>query len=238
LSNVSLQLRRGTLTALVGPSGGGKSTLIDMLPRLRLPSAGRIELDGVSSAEFNLQSLRRGFAFAPQAPQMFDVTVGQHIRYGRAGADDPQVLRAAQLAGAADFIALLPNGFQTRLGPAAHQLSGGQKQRIDLARVLASEAELLIFDEPTSNLDNESESLFRQALWTLRQGKDKTLVVIAHRLRLVDWADQIVVLNDGRIEAAGSHDEVVAGSQWYRQAYQREIETDREGRIERMKSSA
>lgn len=238
LSNVSLQLRRGTLTALVGPSGGGKSTLIDMLPRIRIPSAGTVQIDGVPSSAFNLSSLRRGIAFAPQTPQMFDVTVAQHIRYGRADADDPQIKRAAQLAGAADFIARLPNGFQTRLGPAAHQLSGGQKQRLDLARVLASEAELLIFDEPTSNLDNESEALFRRALWSLREAKDKTLVVIAHRLRLVDWADQIVVLNDSRVEAVGSHEEVMKASQWYRQAYQREIETDRESRIERMKTSA
>ena len=238
LSNVSLQLRRGTLTALVGPSVGGKSTLIDMLPRMRLPDEGSIEIDGVSSSEFGIQSLRRRIAFAPQTPQMFDVTVAQHIRYGRADADDPQIIRAAQLAGAADFVAALPSGYQTRLGPAAHQLSGGQKQRIDLARVLASEAELLIFDEPTSNLDNESENLFRQALWTLREKRDKTLIVIAHRLRLVDWADQIAVLNDGKVEAAGTHAEVIATSRWYKQAYQREIENDREARVEQLKSRA
>jgi len=226
LSNINLGLRRGTLTALVGPSGGGKSTLIDLLPRLRMPQSGRITIDDVPLEEFSVESLRKGISFAPQAPQIFDCTVAQHIRYGRADATESQINQAANLAGAASFIAALPNGYETRLGPAAVQLSGGQKQRIDLARVLASDAPLMIFDEPTSNLDNESESVFRHALRTLRQANDKTVVVIAHRLRLVDWADQIVVLNDGRIEAAGTHSEVYAASSWYRGAYLREVEMD------------
>lgn len=225
LSNVTIELKKGTVTALVGQSGGGKSTLIDLLPRLRTPQAGTITVDGVPLQEFNLHSLRRGIAFAPQSPQIFDVTVAQHIRYGRPDADDEQIHRAASLAGVTNFVTQLPNGYHTRLGQAAINLSGGQKQRIDLARVLASEAPLLIFDEPTSNLDNESEAIFRRALKTLREAQDTTIIVIAHRLSLVNWADQIVVLNDGCVEAAGTHDQVFAASQWYREAYQHEIES-------------
>lgn len=226
LSDVNLRLRRGTITALVGQSGGGKSTLIDLVPRLRVPQSGSVKIDGVPIEVFRLAALRRHIAFGPQQPQIFDVTVAQHIRYGRPDADDAQIRRAAELAGAADFISALPQGYDTRLGPSGLQLSGGQKQRLDLARVLAADASILIFDEPTSNLDNESERVFRQALQTLRQAGEATIIVIAHRLHLIDWADQIVVLNEGRIEAAGMHSEVLAGSRWYREAYQREMEVD------------
>jgi ATP-binding cassette, subfamily B, bacterial len=173
-----------------------------------------------------LQGLRKSIAFAPQTPQLFDVAVDEHIRYGRPDASDEQIRRAAALAGAASFIEQLPNGYQTRLGQAASHLSGGQRQRIDLARVLASEAPLLIFDEPTSNLDNESEAVFQRALKTLRRAGDATVIVIAHRLNLVSWADQIVVLNGGRVDAAGTHDQVFQASPWYRDAYLREIEAE------------
>ncbi len=226
LSNVSVRLKRGTITALVGPSGGGKSTLVDLLPRLREPQSGTVSIDGVPLQEFNLSSLRGCIAYAPQVPQFFDVTVDQHIRYGRADTSDEVVRRAASLAGVSDFVSRLPAGYQTQMGQAAVHLSGGQKQRIDLARVLASEAPLVIFDEPTSNLDNESEAVFRQTLKTLREEAVKTVVVIAHRLRLVKWADQIVVLKDGRVDAAGTHDEVMATSSWYREAYLREASAD------------
>jgi ABC-type multidrug transport system fused ATPase/permease subunit len=224
LSNVSLNLRRGTITALVGPSGGGKSTLIDLLPRLRVPQTGAISIDDIPLENFALPSLRQKIAFAPQHPQIFDVTVAQHIRYGRPEADDAGVRQAATSAGASDFIAAMPQGYDSAIGPWGLQLSGGQKQRLDLARVLAADASLLIFDEPTSNLDNESQEIFCRALKLLREAGDVTVVIIAHRLRLIDWVDQIVVLNEGRVEAAGTHGQVIASCQWYRDAYWQEAE--------------
>ena len=218
LSNVTVTLPAHQMSALIGPSGAGKSTFVDLLPRLRNPSAGRILFDGVPIDEFSTDTLRAGIGFVPQQPQIFNITAAEHIRYGKEDADDSEVREAARLAGALDFIEALPNGFDTLLGDGGKQLSGGQRQRLDIARALARRAPILILDEPTSALDAGAEAAFRDALQRLRVETDLTIIVIAHRLSTIVDADQIVVINKGRIEAVGSHDELMATGGWYTEA--------------------
>jgi ABC-type multidrug transport system fused ATPase/permease subunit len=219
LDHASVSIPAHRMTALVGPSGAGKSTLIDLLPRLRDPSAGRVTLDGVPVADFALASLRQGIAYAPQSPQLFDVTVEEHIRYGKAGAGHAEIEEAARLADAHDFIVRLPKGYDTPIGESGGQLSGGQRQRLDLARALLRKAPILILDEPTSQLDAESEQRFRDALARIRAQTRTTIIVVAHRLSTVMIADKIVVMDNGRVIETGSHAELIARGGWYAEAY-------------------
>lgn len=219
LDGIDLTIPAGKMTALVGPSGGGKSTLVDMLPRLREPDSGRILIDDRHLAEFSSESLRAGIAYAPQVPQIFNVTAAEHIRYGRRNATMDEVREAARLAGADDFIRNMPQGYKTQLGEGGATLSGGQRQRLDLARALVKNAHLLVLDEPTSNLDGEAESLFRQALARIRAETDTTIVIIGHRLSTVADADKIALLDGGRIIATGTHADLLKGSKWYAQAW-------------------
>ncbi len=218
LKDVSIKIPAGQITALAGPSGSGKSTLIDLLPRLREPQVGRITFDGVPVREFDLASLRAGLAYAPQMPQIFDVTAAEHIRYGRPAANHKEFEQAARLAGAHDFIVDLPQGYDTRVGEGGSQLSGGQLQRLDLARALLSEASILILDEPTSHLDADAEAEFRDALQRIRQKTRITVIVVAHRLSTIALADRIVVLVDGMIREVGSHRQLIASEGWYANA--------------------
>ncbi len=218
LDGVDLEIPAGKMTALVGPSGSGKSTLIDLLPRLREPQAGRVLFDGRPVAESNTESLRRGIAYVSQMPQIFNVTVAQHIRYGKAGADEAEIREAARLAGAAEFIEQLSDGYDTLLGEDGVRLSGGQRQRLDLARALIRRSPILILDEPTSNLDAEAEASFRETLKRIRTETGMTIIVVGHRLSTIADADQIVVLERGRVAAAGSHAELRAAGGWYARA--------------------
>ncbi len=218
LNGVDLVIPAGRMTAFVGPSGAGKSTLIDLLPRIREPQAGHILFDGAPIGEFDVASLRRAIAYAPQSPQVFNVTAAEHIRYGRPEATMEEVVEAARLAGAADFIEGLPDGFDSMVGEEGVRLSGGQRQRLDLARALVRRAPILILDEPTSNLDADAEALFRQALLRIRNETDDTLIIVGHRLSTIMIADQIVVLDGGRVVEAGSHVELLARGGWYAQA--------------------
>lgn len=219
LRDISVTIPAHGITAFVGPSGSGKSTLIDLLPRLRDPTSGAILFDGTSIEEFSVASLRRGIAFVPQQPQIFNITAAEHIRYGREDATDEEVREAARLAGALAFIEQLPEGFDTLLGDGGTRLSGGQRQRLDIARALVRRAPILILDEPTSSLDAEAEAAFRDALRTLRADTELTILVIAHRLSTIADADRIVVLQSGRTVAAGTHSELLAGCGWYADAY-------------------
>ena len=222
LDGIKLSIQANGMTAIVGPSGAGKSTLIDLLPRLREPDHGAITFDGVPLERFSVPSLRRGIAYVPQTPLVFDTTVADQIRYGAAEASDDDVAEAARMAGAHAFIGELPEGYDTRLGSEGVALSGGQRQRLELARALAQRASILILDEPTSNLDAGAEEQFRQALQRIRSLDGVTVIVIAHRLSTIVDADQIVVLNEGRIEASGTHEEVQARSPWYRDALEKQ----------------
>lgn len=225
LQGIDLEVPRGAFVVLVGPSGGGKSTLVDMIPRLREPVAGRLTLDGVPCGEFTLPSLRRAIAYAAQAPQAFDVPIVEHIRYGNPGIGMDEVRAAAAAAGAAEFIERLPLGYDTPLGEAAGTLSGGQRQRLELARALACDAGILVLDEPTSSLDNESDARFRQTIERLRASGGMTILMIAHRLRAVERADIVAVVEQGRVSAVGTHAELLSRSPWYRAAHA--LETDR-----------
>jgi len=218
LSNVSLTIPAGRVTALVGPSGSGKSTLIDLIPRLRTPDSGTIRIDGVPIDDLDIISLRKLIAFVPQSPVLLNLSVGEHIRCGNSDATETDVVNAAKLAGAHDFIAKLPKGYDTPLGEAGRGLSGGQLQRLDCARALARKAAILILDEPTSNLDAELERQFRQTVAWLRAQTKLTIIIIAHRLSTIRDSDQIVLLREGRIEGIGTHDSLIRDNQWYASA--------------------
>jgi len=225
LDGVSLEIEFGRMTALVGPSGSGKSTLIDLLPRLRLPQSGLISVDQHPIDEYTLKSLRQAIAYAPQSPQIFDGSVSHHICYGKQDTTKGEIREAARLAGANRFIEQLPNGYDTLLGEDAVKLSGGQRQRLDLARALVRQAPILILDEPTSNLDAESEEAFLQALRRIREETKTTIIIVAHRLASIVDADQIVVLNQGKVESIGEHTQLLRTSEWYSQAWVTQSDT-------------
>jgi len=219
LNNINIKFKANKTTAIVGPSGSGKSTLIDLLPRLRLPTRGSIQIDGVGINKITLASLRKAISYAPQSPQIFNGTIKEHILYGKVDATDDEVEEAAYLSGAKEFINDLPLGFDTLLGEDACKLSGGQKQRLDLARALVGESPILILDEPTSSLDAESEEIFRRSLLRIRNNTNTTIIVIAHKLSSISSVDKIVVLNQGMVESSGTHLELLNKSDWYTKAW-------------------
>ncbi len=209
LRGIDLHCAPGSVTALVGRSGSGKSSLAGLLPRLYAPSSGRIVLDGEDYRQYTLASLRRQIAWVGQSVVLFDDTVANNIAYGElAGASKAQITAAAEAANAMEFIAGLPQGLQTQVGQSGNMLSGGQRQRIAIARAILKNAPILVLDEATSALDTQSERLIQQALQRLM--RDRTTLVIAHRLSTIEGADQIVVMDQGRIVERGTHAELVA----------------------------
>ena len=219
LNKITIEFEANQMIAIVGPSGGGKSTLIDLLPRLRTPREGGIRFDGNNIEKIRLKSLRQLIAYAPQFPQIFDGTIKNHILYGKSNAKTKEVQEAVRIAGAEEFINNLPQGIETVIGEDAIRLSGGQRQRLDLARALVRKASILILDEPTSNLDAESEDLFRQTLQRIRSETNITIIIVAHRLAGIANADQIVVLNQGIVEETGKHNELLKKKGWYAKAW-------------------
>jgi len=223
LKNIKIKFKAGEMVALVGPSGSGKSTLIDLLPRLREPSKGVIKIDGIDVQSYTLKTLRNAMAYVPQSPQIFNGKVKDHILYGKVDASKEEVKEAAQLAGAKDFINQLPQGFDTVLGEDAVRLSGGQRQRLDLARALVSKSSILILDEPTSNLDAESEEKFNKALSRIRSNTDTTIIIVTHRLSSISGADKIIVLNQGKVESSGTHSELLSQNGWYAKVWKMQL---------------
>ncbi|RDS86539.1 lipid A export permease/ATP-binding protein MsbA [Dyella psychrodurans] len=209
LSGVSLHCAPGTVTALVGRSGSGKSSLVSLLPRFNEPTSGRILVDGVNYESYTLPSLRRQIAWVGQSVVLFDGTVAENIAYGElAGASEQDIIVAAEAANAMEFIERLPKGIHSQIGEGGNMLSGGQRQRIAIARAILKNAPILVLDEATSALDTESERLIQQALQRLM--RDRTTLVIAHRLSTIEHANQIAVMDKGRIIERGSHTELMA----------------------------
>jgi ATP-binding cassette subfamily B protein len=218
---LTLSIGAGEKVALVGPSGGGKSTLVKLLRRQFEPHAGRILIDGQDIASVTWDSVNAAVAEVSQAPGVFHRPVGDNIRYGRLDADDAALVGAARRAHSHDFIVRRPTGYGTIVGEQGIKLSGGERQRIAIARALLKDARILILDEATSSLDSESEHLIQEALWDLMAGR--TVIAIAHRLSTITGMDRIVYLNAGRIVEQGSHAELVARGGAYSRMWRRQV---------------
>ncbi len=218
LKGISFRAQPGKVTALVGPSGGGKSTIINLIPRFYDVTGGVVNVGGHDVRDLTLESLRKHIALVSQDITIFDNTVAANIAYGREGASTEEIERAAIAAAAHDFIKGFPEGYETIVGENGVKLSGGQRQRIAIARAILRDAPVLLLDEATSALDNESEQAVQKALEALEKGR--TTIVIAHRLSTVRAADQIIVLDQGRIVETGTHEKLIVAGGLYAKMYQ------------------
>jgi ABC-type multidrug transport system fused ATPase/permease subunit len=208
LRDVTFTIRPGQMVGIVGPTGSGKSTLVSLIARFRDPTAGRITIDGVDTRDYTLHGLRSQIGFVLQDTVLFRGTIRENIAFGRPDATDVQIVAAAKLANAHEFITRLPDGYETLIGDRGRTLSGGQRQRIGIARALIRDNPILILDEPTAALDVESEELVIEALERLMEGR--TVITIAHRLSTLRNADKIVVIRDGVVAEHGAHEELLA----------------------------
>jgi subfamily B ATP-binding cassette protein MsbA len=208
LTDLCAEIEAGEIVAFVGPSGAGKTTIVNLVPRFYTPQSGRITLDGVDLGRFRLSALRAAIAIVPQEAMLFSGTIAENIRYGRLDATQADIEAAAAEANADEFIAELPQGYQTRVGDRGARLSGGQRQRISIARAVLRDPRILILDEATSALDSHSERLIEAALDRLLAGR--TTLIIAHRLSTIRRAHKILYIESGRVREMGTHDDLIA----------------------------
>lgn len=214
LRNINLKIEKGKTIALVGPSGGGKSTLADLIPRFYDPAEGEVTLDGIPLPDYDIESLRKQMGVVTQESILFNDTIFNNIAFGMENVNEEDVIRAAKVANAHDFITQTPDGYQTMIGERGSKLSGGQRQRLSIARAVLKNPPILILDEATSALDSESERLVQDALNNLM--KNRTSIVIAHRLSTIQHADEIIVIQNGQIIERGRHDALISQSGLYR----------------------
>jgi subfamily B ATP-binding cassette protein MsbA len=218
LKNIDLSVEPGEIIALVGRTGAGKSTLMTLLLRFYDPSSGRITVDGYEIKEVKLESLRNQIAVVPQEISLFRGTIKDNIAYGRSNAKEEEIIAAAKLANAHNFIENLPMKYETQVGERGTKLSGGERQRVAIARAILRDPRILILDEATSSLDAETEALIREALERLMKGR--TTFIIAHRLYTIEKADRIIVIDDGKIVETGPHAELLAKGGLYKRLYE------------------
>jgi len=224
IKDISFTIPANRMTAIVGSSGSGKSTILDLLLRLRKPKKGKIFLDKVNCNKFLLKSYRDHIAYVPQSPQIFEGSIIDHICYGINNCNDNDIDLVCNMVGIGKFINSLPDRYRTKLGEDAVRLSGGQRQRIELARALISKKPILILDEPTSDLDNKAENDFKLTLRKINEKFNTTIVVISHSLKSISWADSIIVVADGKISASGTHKELLGTCGWYSESWKTEVE--------------
>ncbi len=223
LRDVSFTVKPGQMIGVVGPTGGGKSTIMSLIPRFYDPGAGKVLVDGIDVRDYRLQSLRNQIGYVLQETVLFRGSVRDNIAYGRVGATDEEIGEAAKLANADEFISRMPNGYQTFVGDRGDTLSGGQRQRIGIARAIIRNNPILILDEPTAALDTESERLVIEALERLMKGR--TVLTIAHRLSTIRDADKIIVLKDGVVAEQGTHAQLLALGGTYAELYSVQFDT-------------
>ena len=221
LKNISLKIPNGKITALVGPSGSGKSSILNLIPRFYDPKSGAILIGNQNIRHLTMQSLRSKIALVNQEPILFDMSIKDNILYGNPNASDQEIESASKSSASDEFITKLPEGYNTIVGEDGYSLSGGQKQRISLARAFLKDAPILLLDEATSSLDTESEHLVQEAINTLM--KNRTTLIIAHRLSTIINSDNIIVIDNGEVVESGTHSELIKNDGMYKKLYEREF---------------
>ena len=222
LNSVNLEFKGGKMTSLVGHSGSGKSTILNLIPRFYDIQSGVIMIDGQSIYKSTIKSIRKEISMVSQETTLFDDTIKNNIKYAREDADDEEVYKVAKLSFCEEFINKLPNKFETLIGENGVRLSGGEKQRLSIARAMLKKSSIILLDEATSSLDSETESKIQEALKILT--KDKTTIVIAHRLSTILNSNNIYVIDSGNVVDSGQHDQLIAKSALYKKFYEKQIQ--------------
>ncbi len=225
LNNINLSIKNGEMTALVGHSGAGKSTILNLIPRFYDPLKGEISIDGKSIAQFSLKSLRKNISLVSQDTTLFDDTIKNNIKYSNQNASEKEIAEAAQLSSCDEFIKKMPNGYDTIIGENGVRLSGGEKQRLSIARAMLKKSKIILLDEATSSLDSETEEKIQNAINHLTHGR--TTIVIAHRLSTVINSNKIYVIEKGKIVDEGDHNKLLNSSEIYKNFYQKQLAKDR-----------